>query len=198
MQRADVEPAGTMPTAADSGHADQGSAAFQATGPGTPVNKVVLDFVVEHTDKDLLEALEAVSRLTYPIANYQGFREELLSLRESASLESAGLALEALTPLDFPIEGLRSAFEKLLWRLQQPSLASQLPAGPVETTSVEEIYKRTFGLVCGGVALAAYEDAIEHGMSQLRAVIVGQHAGEHCSWRPSLRPSVRPNRPHWP
>ncbi len=168
-------------------------------------------FLLSMVPPRLMCAYRTLTQLEYPMSDKRSLALMLDELKagkgtEGCELTAIDLIHTSLEAVDFPIENPQSALEKFHHRLarQHGLWEPSDPRDFVASPSIRDIYERTFGRICADEAIAAYEEALLGGRSELQAVLAGHWAGEECQRRvaQSLREFIsrgrEPRSGRWP
>ncbi len=155
-------------------------------------SNVVTEFVLSTIPESLLDSYRLLAQLEYPVQDKHSLECQLDGIiKNTNSLQveqhTVNLIVENLRATDFPITTARNALEKFHERIfpsiEPPRLPEPIPREPTERPSISDIYRETFGDLCGRQATEAYLQATRSGLSELQAVIVGHQEGRRCERR---------------
>jgi hypothetical protein len=149
-------------------------------------NKLVTDFLIRQASTDLLEGLNALSSMKFPVPDRLSF-EGALEPQATDDRYKQQLLL-AFGAQDFPILSPQSAFEKYHAKLRLPAPIPALSLPPLdlpdfsERPSPCEVYDMTFGRgLAADCACRAFGEAIREGFNSLQATIIGHFAGRRAA-----------------
>ncbi len=152
-------------------------------------NKLVIDFLARQAGEDLLEALNTLAGLKFPIPDQLSF-EAALEPQGTEDQHKKELR-HVFGPQDFPILSPQSALEKYYAKLLPIPPALSLPPRDLpdfqERPSACEIYDDTFGrrTAAATCACRTFAEALRQGFTPLQATIIGHFAGRRVqSGRP--------------
>lgn len=154
-------------------------------GKGEDAEAVVSAYITEIAPEPLVKALRVLARCDYPVPDRPTLENQI------ADAENMGaFALAYLQASDFPLVGIRNAFDKLSARLgnvvsDQPPIDEE---GGEYSGDRESLWPSDFDPYahfgpCGAEAREEYARAMESGATKYQALIRGHFAGERCMQR---------------
>ena len=147
-------------------------------------NKLVVDFLARQAGDDLLEALNTLAGLKFPIPDHLSF-EAALEPQTTEDRHKQELR-HAFGPQDFPILSPQSALEKYYAKLLPIPPALSLPPRDLpdfqERPSACDIYRSMpWPDSAKDCACRSFIEAIRAGFNPLQATIIGHFAGQRVA-----------------
>ncbi len=170
----------------------------------TKMTEVLGDALCALLPDDMAGAVEVLTGIDYPIADYGSFRKSLQERSKTTEPQVRAQAVieRAFTPDLFPIMTAQGAVEKLLHSLDISRVPRIRPEDLFPRDQFRErlpdpglaLYVSLFGEACGAEAYVEYLDVVR-GASPIIADRAARTVGERCVWRRQilsglLRPGV--------
>lgn len=148
--------------------------------------KEVSEFLVRNAPKDLVEGLNVLSALKFPIPDKRSFEEGLNEAKKDD--KTVKRLIQSFTVQDFPILSTENAFEKFSARFQIPNFPILRP--PLipgynlpdfrERPSPCEVFSQSFTGMPADCACRAYQQALRGGLNEYQAIVIGVFAGQRA------------------